>query len=80
VSTPGRPGPDRSPLPAGHAKPVNPGTVLPGPLKTVAAAPVRMQAPKRWSNPPPGPVPTGRLFLPPFQRRLPRGSHPPTSL
>lgn len=77
-TTSGRPGPDRPLLPAGHAKPVNPGTVLPSPQATPAAAPVRVHAPKRWSNPPPGPVPTGRLFLPPFQRRLPRGSYPPS--
>lgn len=72
-TTSGRPGPDRSRLPAGHVKPVNPATVPPGP-QGAGAAPVRVHAPKRWSNPPPGPVPTGRLFLPPYQRRLPRDS------
>jgi hypothetical protein len=74
VSTPGRPVPDRSPIPAGHAKPVNPGTVLPDPQKSGVVTPVRVHVPKRWSNPPPGPVPTGRLFLPPFQRRVPPAS------
>lgn len=71
-TTSGRPGPDRRPPSVRHAKPVNPGTVLPWPAGAVAVTPIAMHVPKRWSNPPPGPVPAGRLFLPPFQRRLPR--------